>query len=262
MRVTLFLYSLVFSMLSSAQDTIYATSCRCPNFKCPITVPKSPVLKSRITTQFDSTNIRVIDSKGVPVSNASVRYGSYDSFYNTLTNNEGWAVIKLTRHSPFGLSVTHITYIDYMAFLVRLPVEHRIVLKEKVLEIDTVSITSLTTTHKCFGPVCCLTRVPVEKHHQKAQRKELNSMRTRLYPQPVSRGQDLSIQLNEKDVVAISVQVFDMSGRIISNISNTTTNGHGVFTIPISSIYPPGSYTIIGFGHNGEIILRSLFIVQ
>ncbi|MCG2617306.1 T9SS type A sorting domain-containing protein [Terrimonas sp. NA20] len=92
-----------------------------------------------------------------------------------------------------------------------------------------------------------------------------NSMsadRSTIFPNPVRRGMRFKVELHADDALPKQVQVFNLSGALLSKQIYVPVKGINLIDVPMASQWAAGLYTVLVTDQKGKLYLQSKLLIQ
>ncbi len=134
-------------------------------------------------------------------------------------------------------------------------------LEREVLSCTPVVVTAYGQTIRCFRS-CCLAGISLTKCDiNKGVDFQKPGDRFLVYPNPVHKGSNLTIEIDNPGAQVISISLLNLTGRILAKKTTGSINGYTQYTMTIDPRWAAGTYFVQVTETKGRILKQGKIIV-
>jgi TonB-dependent SusC/RagA subfamily outer membrane receptor len=90
----------------------------------------------------------------------------------------------------------------------------------------------------------------------------VSAVRSKIFPNPVLRGMRFKVELYADDAIPKQVQVFNLSGTLLSKQTYVPVKGINLIDVPVASQWAAGMYTVQVTDQKGKVFLQNKLLIQ
>lgn len=135
-------------------------------------------------------------------------------------------------------------------------------LEREVLSCSPVVVTAYGQTIRCYLN-CCLSGIRITRCEMNRDADlQKTGNRFPVYPNPVQKGSNLTIELENPVTQAISISLLNLNGQLLSKKTISAVKGYDHYTMNIDPRLAAGAYFIQVTASTGKILKQEKIIIQ
>ena len=201
---------------------------------------------------------------GENLTGATVRLSSNDHTVMAIAGKDGIAVPEeIKKGTSYNVTVTMAGYVPFDSVFDHLPAGYVIGLKKDVKSCPEVVVIAhartITCSHiECISQVFTLCSLITTD----STGKYFTEQTAVLYPNPVPKGQAVTVRLKSKQEGAVQVKIFSLDGRLLRAEPQKTVNEQGNIVVLTDSRWSAGAYIVQLADAAGKGLYSGKLIIQ
>ena len=218
-----------------------------------------------MTTRNIESLISVVDqTERIGVPGATIKFIAEKDTIMLSADEKGQVKTnKLKANLEYQVSVTAVGYKPYSSKYNIGQIHYQEIGLEKVVRVLNECFVSaiVCVRKKSMSGECRYKENPVEVSEKPFEAKRISLLQS-IYPNPVQRGQSLTIETLSENEKTLKVVITDLSGKLLLSQTKNLYKGNNRFLINTDNRWTGGIYLVQLIGEDGELIKQAKLQIQ